>query len=81
MSLIPQVDSCRFLSIPEINFRIAQDNFTYKSVRVYGKLKVLQDPITGYAVIDFPDTSGTASLESSNPELFVDIYALKNQQL
>ena len=51
-SFLPQLDSCRFITINEINKRMKEDNFTYKAVRVLGKLKQLQDLSTGYAIIE-----------------------------
>ena len=47
---IPQLDACRFITIGQINKRIKEDNFQYKSVRVYGKIKELQND-KGYTVI------------------------------
>ena len=41
MSNIPVADPCRFITISEIEQRIADDNFAYKSVRIIGKIKQL----------------------------------------
>lgn len=38
---IPQLDSCRFITLANIKNRIAEDNFQYKSVRVLGRVKSL----------------------------------------
>ena len=35
---IPQLDSCRFITLPQIKKRIQEDNFQYKSVRVLGRI-------------------------------------------
>ena len=40
---IPQVDSCRFITIKGIKERIAEDNFAYKSVRVIGAVKTTDE--------------------------------------
>ena len=37
--MIPTVAQCRFITISQIRQRIADDNFTYKSVRLAGKVK------------------------------------------
>ena len=77
MSMIPTLDSCRFITVPELKQRVAQDNFTYKSVRVLCKIKVLQDPETGYAVLEqVEEQDGPTSGEHM---LNADTYNLKNR--
>mmetsp|Transcript_7055 Transcript_7055/g.11877 ORF Transcript_7055/g.11877 Transcript_7055/m.11877 type:complete len:102 (+) Transcript_7055:3-308(+) len=49
--MIPQHDSCRFISIEDIKLKIQQDSFSYKSVRVIGRIRKLQDMQTGYCII------------------------------
>ena len=49
------MDSCRFITIAEIKKRIKEDNFTYKSVRIIGKLKMLQDIKTGMSLVEAVD--------------------------
>ena len=56
MSFLPQLDSCRFLTIEQIRQRISDDNFTYKSVRVLAKIKQLHDSSTGYCLIESLNT-------------------------
>lgn len=51
---IPQLDSCRFISILQIRERIASDNFQYKSVRVPGRIVDLSNE-KGLTVIKQPD--------------------------
>lgn len=51
---IPQLDSCRFITLPQIKERIAQDNFQYKTTRILGKIKLLQND-HGYTVIEQDD--------------------------
>ena len=71
MSSIPVLDSCRFTTISSIKERVDADSFTYKSVRIIGKIKILQD-IEMY---------GLCILEDQDDTLPVDIYALKNRSL
>jgi len=40
---IPQLDSCRFITLSQILHRIKTDTFQYKSVRVAGKIVDLQN--------------------------------------
>lgn len=52
--IIPQLDSCRFISIEQIHERIQSDNFQYKSVRVPGRIfDLINDK--GLTVIKQPD--------------------------
>ena len=55
MSMIPSLDSCRFITISEIKKRTKEDNFTYKSVRIIAKLKMLQDLQTGMSLVESTD--------------------------
>ena len=51
---IPQLDSCRFISLTQLRDRIKTDTFTYKSVRVAGKIVNLQND-KGFTLIRQPD--------------------------
>ena len=64
---VPQIDSCRFISAKNIKERIAQDNFQYKSVRVIGKIKLLQNEL-GYTVI-----------EDEGDEMLVNSYNVRDK--
>ena len=75
MSVIPVLDGCRYTTIAQIKERIEQDNFTYKSVRILGKIRQLQDQTTGMAVFESVDQG-----DESN-EIMVDTYQLKNRSL
>ena len=52
MSMIPVIESCRFISIEDINDKIKNDNFTYKSVRVLARVRQLYHSQTGYCIIE-----------------------------
>ena len=39
MSTIPQVPTCRYITIEQIQNKIKEDSFTYTQVRVIGKCK------------------------------------------
>ena len=67
--MIPTFDSCRFITIADIKQRIESDTFKYKSVRVVGKIRVLQDQNTGKCII-----------ESDGGEFHVNLYKIKNRQ-
>jgi len=51
---IPQLDSCRFISLSQLRDRIKTDTFSYKSVRVTGKIVNLQND-KGFTLIRQPD--------------------------
>jgi hypothetical protein len=66
---IPQLDPCRFISLPQIKKRIAEDNFSYKSVRVLGKLKQSQNE-KGFSII-----------EQDDEELIVNTFMVRDRQI
>ncbi len=59
---IPQLDSCRFITLHQILHRIKTDTFQYKSVRVAGRILDLQN-YQGFTVIKQPDWQKGDDLE------------------
>ncbi len=51
---IPQLDSCRFITLEQLRDRIKTDTFSYKSVRVAGKIVNLASD-KGYTLIRQPE--------------------------
>eukprot|EP00347_Sterkiella_histriomuscorum_P024523 403330811 len=66
---IPQLDSCRFITLPQLKQRIANDNFSYKSCRILGKVKILQNE-HGFTVI-----------EQDDEEFVVNSFLVKDKNL
>ena len=64
MSMIPQVEPCRFITIAQIQQRIADDDFTYKSVRVAAKVQSYQPQKYSLIVEDPNDSSQTIRVDS-----------------
>lgn len=76
--MIPQFDSCRFITIEQIRENIHLDQFNYKSVRVLGRILQLQDPKTGYCIIESLEKgksydSVIAQVKPSNKEAEADV--------
>ena len=77
---IPQLDSCRFITISQIRERISSDNFQYKSVRVAGRILDLQNE-KGFTVIRQPDWwSNKAEIETSN-DFLVNTFLIRDKNL
>ena len=70
--MIPNVPHCRFITIAQINEKVATDDFKYKEVRVVGKVHSLKDPV---AFLKDPFD------ESGEQELKVNIYKLKGKEI
>ena len=62
---IPQLDSCRFITLQQLRDRIKTDTFQYKSVRVAGKIVNLSSD-KGYTLIRQPDWQKTATPTAEN---------------
>ena len=79
MSTIPHAEPCRFITIEEIKERMKNDNFSYKQVRIFGKIKQLQDQKTGLCVF-----SSIVEAKDYNPEkheILVDTFNCRFRQL
>ena len=76
---IPQLDSCRFISISQILGRISSDNFQYKSVRVPGRILDLQNE-KGLTVIRQPEWQ-KASDDSQVNEFLVNTFLIRDRNL
>ena len=76
--IIPQLDSCRFISIEQIHQRIAADNFQYKSVRVAGRIADLIND-KGLTVIRQPEWQFWVAEE--HPQFQVNTFFVRDKNL
>ena len=76
---IPQLDSCRFITLNQIAHRIKTDTFQYKSVRVAGKIVDLQNA-QGLTVIRQPDWQKTPD-DSTDEPFMVNTFAVRDRHL
>ena len=72
MSMIPQLPHCRFITIKEINQKSLEDNFTYKSFRVAGKVKTY---FADQYLVELEDIFN----DQEDQTLLVNIFALKSK--
>ena len=64
MSMIPQVEPCRFITIGQVRERIQNDAFQYNSVRMFAKVKSYQPQQHKLIVEDPNDPSQTMNVDS-----------------
>ena len=76
---IPQLDSCRFISLSQIKERIKSDNFQYKSVRVAGLIVDLQNE-KGYTVIRQPEWQKQEN-DEVNTDFLVNTFFVRDKHL
>ncbi len=79
---IPQLDSCRFISLTQLRDRIKTDTFTYKSVRVAGKIVNLQND-KGFTLIRQPDWQNMGDQNDSGEdcEFQVNTFFVRDRTL
>ena len=76
--IIPQLDSCRFLTIEQVQQRIASDNFSYKSVRLAGRITDLVNE-RGLMTIRQPEWQAREAEES--PSFLVNTFFVRDKNL
>lgn len=70
--MIPQVEPCRFMTIATINKKVADNSFSYNSVRVVGKVSAITPQAFRLVAEDPSDPTQTID---------IDIFLLKGKQI